>query len=518
MTPSREERDKHGAQIKEYILEDTACPLAILIKYPPTSGSIIFQIRRCTPDILALRKQKRKLEQQQQQQQQQQLLKEKQLNGHSIQQQQQQQQQPKQFDMFQGNKASPAYQSQRVTSSHHQQHVAKMQQQQQQQQQRQQQFPFLVELSPDGYEIHSPRVLSLSSDFYELGNDAKAAATAHANFLRVERPGVLGKHCAIKKSNDQTQLLLVPFADTYVNGALIDGPVQLTDGDTLRLGHHALYRVYNPNQQRSVTAAHHQPKQQQQQQQQIHNANSTSNYGMLYEDGGGSGMPSAAAVADVVCAPVPAPVALVQQQQQQQQQQQPAPSTRSGVASGSGGDGLPGLIEFSAEAESTLLAAICNNQASDQPTTGSGNPAATHWQFRLAPVYTMYMMLRYRLSQKYTGGRTGSQLSFNDKLHALAPLIHKMVNCMREAVDANHLEKHVLPYWLANTAELLYFLKQDVHLAQVSFDAQELLADTVQLTFKYLAAIMQHQLDQVLVAFFDPSDHIEEVSDAKLNG
>jgi hypothetical protein len=29
---------------------------------------------------------------------------------------------------------------------------------------------------------------------------------------------------------------------------------------------------------------------------------------------------------------------------------------------------------------------------------------------------------------------------------------------------------------------------------------------------------MQHQLDQVLVAFFDPSDHIEEVPDAKLNG
>ena len=304
----------------------------------------------------------------------------------------------------------------------------------------------------------------------------------------------------------------------HVNGVLIDGPVQLADGDTLRTGHHTLHPRYNPNQQRSVavTAAYPQPKQQQQQkQQQIHNANNTSYYDMLYEAGGGSGMPSAA---DVVCAPVSSPVALVQQQQQQHQvQQQPAPSTGSGVASGFGGDGLPGLIEFSTEAESTLLAAICNSQASDQ----SSNPT-THRKFLLAPVYTMYMMLCYRLSEKYTGGRRAGSLqphlSFNDKLHALAPLIHKMVNCMRKTVDANRLEKHVLFYWLANTAKLLYFLEQDVHLAQVSFDAQLLLVDTVQLTFKYLVAIMQHQLDQVLVAFFDPSDHLEEVSDAKLNG
>jgi hypothetical protein len=46
------------------------------MKHPTTAGSIIFQIRRCTPDILALRKKKKQeqnsLEQQQQQQQQQQ--------------------------------------------------------------------------------------------------------------------------------------------------------------------------------------------------------------------------------------------------------------------------------------------------------------------------------------------------------------------------------------------------------------------------------------------------------------
>ena len=67
VTPTREDREKHGAQIKEYILEDNACPLSILMSHPTTAGTIIFQIRRCTPDILAIRKAKKKAEQEKQQ-------------------------------------------------------------------------------------------------------------------------------------------------------------------------------------------------------------------------------------------------------------------------------------------------------------------------------------------------------------------------------------------------------------------------------------------------------------------
>jgi len=157
-------------------------------------------------------------------------------------------------------------------------------------------------------------------------------------------------------------------------------------------------------------------------------------------------------------------------------------------------EGLPGLLEFPDEGEDSLLSNICSaNQL--------------NYQFKLAPVYTMYMMLRFRLSQKYK-----SDLSFNDKLHSSALLIHKMVNYIREAVDTNHSDKQILPFWLANSSELLYFLKQDIHLSQVSYDAQELLADCVQITFKYLVNLMQQQLDYVLIAFFDPSDHVEEMN------
>lgn len=50
-----------------------------------------------------------------------------------------------------------------------------------------------------------------------------------------------------------------------------------------------------------------------------------------------------------------------------------------------------------------------------------------------------------------------------------------------------------------------------MHLSQISYDAQELLADCVQITFKYMVNIMQQLLDFVLVAFYDPSDHVEDL-------
>lgn len=187
----------------------------------------------------------------------------------------------------------------------------------------------------------------------------------------------------------------------------------------------------------------------------------------------------------------PRQMPITQQNGASKQLQQPA--TTPTTAAGGGESGLPGLLEFSDDREDLLLQHICSPHT---PT-----------QFKLAPVYTMYMMLRFRLSQKYK-----PDLSFGDKLHSLGLLVHKMVNYVREAVDQAHSDKHLLPYWLANSSELLYFLKQDVHLAQQSTDAQEALAECVQIAFKYLVNLMQQQLDIVLVAFFDPSELVDDVN------
>jgi hypothetical protein len=86
--------------------------------------------------------------------------------------------------------------------------------------------------------------------------------------------------------------------------------------------------------------------------------------------------------------------------------------------------------------------------------------------FKLAPVYAMYMMLRYRLSHKYCD----NNLQLDEKLNLTIPLIHKMVNMIREAINLNHLNKTILPYWLANSSEFLYFLKKDADLSKISLE------------------------------------------------
>lgn len=234
----------------------------------------------------------------------------------------------------------------------------------------------------------------------------------------------------------------------------------------------------------------------QQQQQMSNPPPQVANYGLLYDSG------------QVVEQPQPLQSQSLSNLNQMNQQQQrngltKQTSTTTAVtpttptSGGNGGEsGLPGLLEFSDEREDLLLQHICSPHT---PT-----------QFKLAPVYTMYMMLRFRLSQKYKPDH-----SFGEKLHSLGLLVHKMVNYVREAVDQAHSDKHLLPYWLANSSELLYFLKQDVHLAQQSVDAQEALAECVQIAFKYLVNLMQQQLDIVLVAFFDPSELVDDVN---LNG
>ena len=105
VTPSKEEREKHGAQTKEYVLDHNDCPLAILMNHPNTGGTIIFQIRRCTPDLLEIRKSKKKAEllEKQQQEQQKQIQQEQQKKFQSIQSQPNLTQQQQQHQQLQQN-------------------------------------------------------------------------------------------------------------------------------------------------------------------------------------------------------------------------------------------------------------------------------------------------------------------------------------------------------------------------------------------------------------------------------
>ena len=632
ISPSREERD-HGAHTKEFILDDNACPLAILMQHPPASGSIIFQIRRCPPDILTKRRIKRQEQQKhldQQQLQQQQPPPQQFLQQQAINVQKQIQQQP---PVKTPQQQQPPQHIQQQTPSHHlPSHLNRQDMKQISTRNMPEnintnkndvqvstpvddftKYPFLLNLTedPNNGEAKNPKILVIRSDFCEIGNNLNNFVNEPQNplnFLGINMPGIAPRHCAIKTNFQNGLITLLPYFETYVNGNSIKDETLLETNDVLAFGKCAVFRFIGPimrpmdthgslnrplSKNNSNTESDSNmkkvgslPNQQHQSQQQVapplpqkphfhtidrstlqsrlpanygtlydndistlssssHTMSDSkllnmkqtqrptqANYGVLYDEESSKPMKTTNKInsktfvknsdSSVNSPVISSPPPLQQQQSQtimiqhqlspqqnpsQQQQQMMPPLKRSSTSSYSGQSlprkkevGIPGLIEFNDADEDTLIMHISN-------TTQLIS------QFKLAPVYTLYMMLRYRLSHKYCG----NSIQFNDKLNLCLPLIHKMVNMIREAINLNHLNKTILPYWLANSSEFLYFLKQDIHLSQISYDAQELLADCVRTAFYYLVNLMQQNLDFVLNAFIDPSDHVEDVNVNQIN-
>ena len=59
---------------------------------------------------------------------------------------------------------------------------------------------------------------------------------------------------------------------------------------------------------------------------------------------------------------------------------------------------------------------------------------------------------------------------------------------------------------MANASELLHFIKQDVGLCGPALDAQDTLAESVQVAFRFLVHCMQLDLRNTMVAFLDDAD------------
>ena len=109
----------------------------------------------------------------------------------------------------------------------------------------------------------------------------------------------------------------------------------------------------------------------------------------------------------------------------------------------------------------------------------------------------LHMMLRFRLSQKYK-----PESLLWEKLHSIGVIILKMVNYIWAAVDQAHADKRLLAYWLTNSSELIYFFNHDVHLSQQSIDAQEALAECVQVAFRYFVSLMKKHIGRYCLSLF----------------
>jgi afadin len=150
---------------------------------------------------------------------------------------------------------------------------------------------------------------------------------------------------------------------------------------------------------------------------------------------------------------------------------------------------LPGLLEVSTEHETRFLEIIFENYS------------LKNIHFRLIPVYTLYMLLRHRLSPFGKANQSAIQ-----KQEDVLALLYRIENLIDRKIE--ECQKHVgyLSYWLANTSELVHFLKQDRELSQISTDIQFRLIKHLHQLFSYLLNLLQNELDKHLIVFINTRD------------
>ncbi|XP_047497776.1 afadin-like [Penaeus chinensis] len=154
---------------------------------------------------------------------------------------------------------------------------------------------------------------------------------------------------------------------------------------------------------------------------------------------------------------------------------------------------LPAVLEFREESEDAFLHSI----------TTDLDPIDV--QFKLAPTYTLYMAARFRASTHYR-----PELSPTERAHRLTEMLTKVAAMVQNVIHSRHGDPTSLAFWMANASELLHFLKQDRHICGYSLDAQDILAEAVQVAFRSLVDCMQAELSTSLPMFLEDRDDVNE--------
>jgi len=98
--------------------------------------------------------------------------------------------------------------------------------------------------------------------------------------------------------------------------------------------------------------------------------------------------------------------------------------------------------------------------------------------FNIASINKRFIF-RYRASTHYR-----PELTPTERAHKLTLLLQHAAMLIRHTVQDRSTDKTSQAFWLANASELLHFLKSDRHVSAFSLQAQDTLADAVQLAFK----------------------------------
>ncbi|KAG5890253.1 hypothetical protein JTB14_030180 [Gonioctena quinquepunctata] len=358
--------------------------------------------------------------------------------------------------------------------------------------------PLLVELGPDGSAPHpgdTARTIRLTNDVMEVGS-------ANGIALQLYGPHIQPRHCVITINAADGVTSLTPCnadAHTYVNGQRIHQTTALQHGSLVKFGHSNTYRFLDPaHEDRSRPA--------------FGSSGGLDNGGgRMYE----SRSPRALSPADPSRDNIETTFDLEGNVETISTASGPREDNRSLGSSSenrlSGIDRyprgqdpiLPAVLEFPEESQEQFLARVISHLDVTTPT------------FRLAPAYTLYLCARYRASTHYRPELTPTERAHKLTLllqHA-AMLIRYNESIVRRSVQDRITESYSQAFWLANASELLHFLKSDRHVSAFSLQAQDTLADAVQVSFTNLVAYLTDELNSAMSYLMSVTgdDHPREV-------
>ncbi|XP_023710210.1 uncharacterized protein LOC111865986 isoform X4 [Cryptotermes secundus] len=465
-----ESKEYHGGtNNREYILDDDECPLAILMNHPSSRGSIMFHVRRRPADYHP-RKRKKKPQQK-------------------------------------WNKGSELMEY-RYEDGYDR-------------------LPFFLELNPDGTDITNgtPKRHRLHPNVTEVGSERPintAGSQQHGHqsqSLQLFGPNVQPRHCVI--AHTEGIVTVTPCsgnAETYVNGQRIYETTILQNGAIVKFGRIHNFRFIDPSHDDRSRQRHDSARQgfdfaydrQSSREDAVSHGgastpghNSNNNIGNGNSNSNNTG-PNGTSQNYETTFDVDGNVETVSTSslgnKEETRSQRSVSSSRDGNRMPNyeryprGTDPiLPAVLEFPEETEEAFLHAVVTDL----------DPAAPH--FKLAPTYTLYLVARYRASTHYR-----PELTPTERAHRLTVLLARVAAIIHNVIQERYADAKCLAFWMANSSELLHFLKSDRHISAFSLDAQDILADCVQIAFKNLVSCLQGDLAAAMPHFMSERDDSPE--------
>ncbi|KAK2715850.1 afadin-like isoform X2 [Artemia franciscana] len=329
-------------------------------------------------------------------------------------------------------------------------------------------LPFLLELNPDGSEMRNnqPKKYRLQMDVTEVGSERCLGGDS----LQLYGPAVLPRHCVI--AHTEGIVTVTPCsrdAETHVNGQRIFETTILQHGSLLRFGRVHTYRYMEPVQETS------------------------SRYGSestLNERPVSSGAGNFETTFDVDGHVETVSTSSLNRQEDNRSQMsggsagQRVPSGMESYPKPPGQDPiLPAVLELREETEDAFLYALITDL--DVNVT----------QFKLASTYALYLVARYRASTHFR-----PDLTPIERAQKLTHTLSRVGAMIQAVIQERYSDIHSQAFWMANASELLHFLKTDRHISAFSLDAQDLLAEAVEASFRNLISYIQSELTSAMPA------------------